>query len=129
MQIRGAHCVEWNRFSLLKPLRCSMVAVVIATSLNAQSYFSGVGEYSCQKFLENVVHTDIQIAALSWAQGFVAGINIAAISDRGYYFDVTGVTGNDVLKHLVAFCRFNLAANVIDASDAFLATLPKVQAN
>lgn len=124
----AVQCMERVTVSFLKPLPSSIAAFLFATSLNAQAYFNGVGEYSCHKFLENVGHTDIQVAALSWAQGFVAGINVSAINDHGFYYDVSGVAGNDVLKHIVSFCRFNLGSPLIGASDALLATLPKVPA-
>lgn len=112
----------------LKSLALSFSIFVMAQATDAQTYYSGIGEQSCRKFLVDVAHTDIQVAALSWAQGYIAGVNIAAITDHGYYYDVAGITGLEVLKSITTFCRGNLDQPVITASDAILASLPKVNA-
>lgn len=112
----------------LKPLALSFAILFMAQITNAQTYYSGIGEQSCRKFLVDVSHTDIQVAALSWAQGYIAGLNIAAINDRGYYYDVSGITGLEVLKGITTFCRANLDQPLIAASDAILASLPKINA-
>ena len=116
----GANC--------LKSLTVSLAILAMAQAAESQTYFSGIGERSCRSFLVDVAHTEIQVAALSWAQGYIAGLNVAAITDRGYYFDVSGITGLEVLKVITTFCRENLDQPLIAASDAILVSLPKVNA-
>lgn len=112
----------------LKSLAFSFAFFVMAQATDAQTYYGGIGEQSCRKFLVDLAHTDIQVAALSWAQGYIAGLNIAAITDRGYYYDVSGITGLEVLKRITTFCRENLDQPLIAASDAILVSLQKVNA-
>lgn len=107
--------------SLFIAAACSL----IASLSNAQTYNSGFGTSSCSRFLQDIVHTETQIVAFSWAQGFVAGINIASISDRKKYYDVSGLTGMEALKRVTNFCRRNPDKPFIAAADALLLTLPK----
>ncbi len=72
-----------------------------------------------------MAHTDVQISAFSWAQGFIAGINVASINERKKYYVTDGLTGIEVLKRVTAFCVKNPDTPFIAAADALLSTLPK----
>lgn len=108
-----------------------MVAIFVthlfSTQAFAQAFYSGVGSYNCQKFLFELSHSETRVAVFSWAQGYIAGINVAAINNHGYYYDTSELSGMAASQLITVFCRSNLEKPLIAASDSILAALPKVQ--
>jgi hypothetical protein len=95
-----------------------------ASSAGAQEYQQGIGVWSCQKFVPAIFETEGQVAAYSWAMGYIAGINTAKIIDFANYFDVSEIDDVTVLSHMIAFCRSHPNLPVIAAVDSLLPRLP-----
>lgn len=102
------------------------LAVLLAASAPAaaQTYASGPGTMVCREVLPEIVQSEImQVAVMSWVQGFVTGVNNAMIAERRFYFDVAGKTGMSYLQDVIAYCQANPDKPVIAAGDAIVRSL------
>jgi hypothetical protein len=113
--------------NIMRRLLPLLLLPVFVGHTHAPEYIRGIGTTPCTEFLANVADTDVQLAALSWAAGYMAGTNIATIVDRRSFRDVAKADATATRASMIAFCRDHPQQPLIAAVDALLPRLPNAQ--
>jgi hypothetical protein len=110
----------------MKLLLAIAFTVLIATPNAGFAYtVQGAGAVSCAEFARmyqgDPVH--VEDAFFSWAQGFMSGINLAAVTTQRPTRDLAGVA-TDQRRALRTYCANNPLRTYVDGVTEFYAKLP-----
>jgi hypothetical protein len=100
------------------------IFIVPARSM-ADFAYSGLGATSCGKLADDYRNdpTTIEIAMMTWAQGYMSGMNVSSIT-QGRYRDLAAMTLDAQKQSLLSYCDNHPLAEFIKAAIDLYLKLP-----
>jgi hypothetical protein len=129
MTVRGTPLVPTMRRVMLMLLLCAPPAFQCAANEVA---IAGYGTLPCLQFNVAVkrgagwADNAITQGVMSWAQGFMSGVNLLKLQDEHKLFDLGAVSIEEQWAYLVTYCRNNPADEVgLAVDDLIMRMLPE----